>query len=204
MDSHRLTNQPADSSRRRMGYRVPDASWQRCNTSAPDSSSVGFSRKASSTFSVCRDIRTLRSLPIVVSLHRAQVESKPRTVLKTFRPFWRDSARASNAEDADPPRLPALLIIHEVRLPSGRRHPALELRVTLVPESQPLFPPAGRTAPIFVVLVLARAGLRGRAAGQRQTGGIGVEKSLLADHLHRFAGEAAAYDGDCMPVLAAR
>src|ERR1700722_9446085 len=71
MDSHWLTNQPADSSRMRIGYRVPDAIPQRWCTSAPASCSVGFSRKASSTRSVCSDILTLVSfLPIVESLHR--------------------------------------------------------------------------------------------------------------------------------------
>jgi len=52
IDSHWLTNQPADSSLRRIGYRVPDAMPQRRCTSAPDSCSVGFSRNASSTFKV--------------------------------------------------------------------------------------------------------------------------------------------------------
>src|ERR1700733_10482649 len=76
-DSHWLTNQPADSSLRRIGYRVPDAMPQRRCTSAPDSCSVGVSRNASSTFKVCRDIRTSRSfLPIVESLHRVAQKSK--------------------------------------------------------------------------------------------------------------------------------
>src|SRR6202035_366615 len=71
IDSHWLTNQPADSSLRRIGYKVPDAMPQRWCTSAPDSCSVGLSRNNSSTRNVCRDIRTLPSfLPIVVSLHR--------------------------------------------------------------------------------------------------------------------------------------
>jgi hypothetical protein len=71
MVSHRLMNQPADSSRRRIGYSVPDASVLRFCTSAPDSSSVGLSRNASNTRNVWRDIRTSRlGLPIVVSLHR--------------------------------------------------------------------------------------------------------------------------------------
>src|SRR5580692_5049123 len=71
IDSHWLTNQPADSSRSRIGYRVPDAIPQRWCTSAPANCCVGFSRKASNTRSVCSDIRTRVSfLPIVVSLHR--------------------------------------------------------------------------------------------------------------------------------------
>lgn len=75
MDSHRLTNQPADSSRRRIGYSVPDARPQKRCTSAPESCSVGFSRNASSTRSVCKDMRTLRSsLPIVGRLHRVGCE----------------------------------------------------------------------------------------------------------------------------------
>src|SRR6204780_2344176 len=70
-DSHRLTNQPADSSRSRIGYKVPEAIPQRWCTSAPANCSVGFSRKASNTRSVCSDIRTRVSfLPIVVTLHR--------------------------------------------------------------------------------------------------------------------------------------
>jgi hypothetical protein len=77
MDSHWLTNQPADSSRRRMGYKVPDAMPQRWCTSAPDSESAGFSRKDSKTRKVCRDIRTLPScLPIVASLHRVERDCK--------------------------------------------------------------------------------------------------------------------------------
>src|ERR1700683_1882495 len=69
--SHWLTNQPADSSRSRIGYRVPDAIPQRWCTSAPANRTVGFSKKASSTRSVCSDIRQLVSfLPIVESLHR--------------------------------------------------------------------------------------------------------------------------------------
>src|SRR6202789_292539 len=51
-DSHRLTNQPADSSRRRIGYKVPDAMPQRWCRSAPANCSVGFSKKTSSTRSV--------------------------------------------------------------------------------------------------------------------------------------------------------
>src|SRR3984957_12799387 len=75
MDSHWLTNQPADSSRRRIGYKVPEAIPQRWCTSAPDRRSVGFSRNASSTRKVCRDIRTSRScLAIVVTLHRVAQE----------------------------------------------------------------------------------------------------------------------------------
>src|SRR5882672_9908864 len=71
MDSHWLTNQPADSSRRRIGYKVPDAIPQRWCTSAPANGAVGFSKKASNTRSVCNDIRTLESfLPIVETLHR--------------------------------------------------------------------------------------------------------------------------------------
>src|ERR1700733_9771534 len=71
MDSHWLTNQPADSSRSRIGYKVPDAIPQRWCTSAPANCSVGFSMKASNTRSVCSDILTLASfLPIVESLHR--------------------------------------------------------------------------------------------------------------------------------------
>src|SRR6202041_1111710 len=71
MDSHWLTNQPADSRRRRIGYKVPDAMPQRWGTSAPANCSVGFSRKTSNTRSVCSDIRTgVSFLPIVVSLHR--------------------------------------------------------------------------------------------------------------------------------------
>src|SRR5580692_406128 len=71
MDSHWLTNQPADSSRRSIGYKVPDAIPQRWCTSAPASCAVGFSKKASNTRSVCSDILTLASfLPIVESLHR--------------------------------------------------------------------------------------------------------------------------------------
>src|SRR6266403_2482407 len=71
MDSHWLTNQPADSSRRRIGYKVPDAIPQRWCTSAPASCCVGFSKKTSKTRSVCNDIRTLESfLPIVETLHR--------------------------------------------------------------------------------------------------------------------------------------
>src|ERR1700704_3917328 len=81
MDSHRLTNHPADSSRRRMGYKVPEASWQPCSTSAPENSSVGFSRNASNTFNVWRDIRTSRScLPIVVTLPRYETQRKPRAL----------------------------------------------------------------------------------------------------------------------------
>src|ERR1700729_4218206 len=52
IDSHWLTNQPADSSLRRIGYRVPEAMPQRRCTSAPDRCSVGLSRNASSTFKV--------------------------------------------------------------------------------------------------------------------------------------------------------
>src|ERR1700730_4359026 len=71
VDSHLLINQPADSSRRRIGYKVPDAIPQRWCTSAPAHCSVGFSRKTSNTRSVCSDIRTRVSfLPIVVTLHR--------------------------------------------------------------------------------------------------------------------------------------
>src|ERR1700732_4435647 len=71
MDSHWLTNQPADSSRRRIGYKVPEAIPQRWCTSAPANCSVGFSKKTSNTRSVCSDIRTFVSfLPIVGSLHR--------------------------------------------------------------------------------------------------------------------------------------
>src|ERR1700678_4392781 len=71
MDSHWLTNQPADSRRRRIGYNVPDAIPHRWCTSAPANCTVGFSKKASNTRSVCSDIRTLVSfLPIVESLHR--------------------------------------------------------------------------------------------------------------------------------------
>ena len=77
MDSHRLTNQPADSSRMRMGYKVPDAIPQRWCTSAPANCAVVFSKKASNTRSVCSDIRTLMSfLPIVASLHRVYDECK--------------------------------------------------------------------------------------------------------------------------------
>src|ERR1700733_2546519 len=75
--SHWLTNQPADSRRRRIGYKVPDAMPQRWCTSAPANCSVGFSKKASNTRSVCSDIRTLVSfLPIVESLHRVQGNRK--------------------------------------------------------------------------------------------------------------------------------
>src|SRR3984885_12768623 len=71
MDSHWLTNQPADSSRRRIGYKVPDAILQRWCTSAPANCTVGFSKKTSNTRSVCGAIRTLVAfLPIVESLHR--------------------------------------------------------------------------------------------------------------------------------------
>src|SRR5271168_2434424 len=52
MDSHLLTNQPADSSLRRMGYKVPDAIPQRWCTSAPDSCSAGFPKNSSSTRNV--------------------------------------------------------------------------------------------------------------------------------------------------------
>src|ERR1700722_7976872 len=77
MDSHWLTNQPADSSRRRIGYKVPDAIPQRWCTSAPANCTAGFSKKASNTRSVCSDIRTLVSfLPIVASLHRVYDECK--------------------------------------------------------------------------------------------------------------------------------
>src|SRR5258708_23338639 len=71
MDSHWLTKQPADSRRRRIGYRVPEAIPQRWCTSAPANLSVGFSKKTSNTRRVCSDIRTFASfLPIVGSLHR--------------------------------------------------------------------------------------------------------------------------------------
>src|SRR5580698_9015883 len=77
MDSHWLTNQPADSSRRRIGYKVPDAIPQRWCISAPASCPVGFSKKTSNTRSVCSDIRTLLSfLPIVETLHRVWDKSK--------------------------------------------------------------------------------------------------------------------------------
>src|ERR1700722_4446847 len=79
MDSHWLTNQPAASSRRRIGYKVPDAIPQRWCTSAPAICSVGFSKKTSKTRSVCSDIRTSASfLPIVVTLHRVYDKSKSR------------------------------------------------------------------------------------------------------------------------------
>src|ERR1700722_2283113 len=77
MDSHWLTNQPADSSRMRMGYKVPEAIPQRWCTSAPANCTVGFSKKASNTRSVCSDIRIGASfLPIVASLHRVYDECK--------------------------------------------------------------------------------------------------------------------------------
>src|ERR1700722_197722 len=77
MDSHWLTNQPADSSRKRIGYKVPAAMPQRWCTSAPAICSVGFSRNTSKTRSVCSDIRTLASfLPIVETLHRVYDKSK--------------------------------------------------------------------------------------------------------------------------------
>src|SRR6202140_5976411 len=44
MDSHWLTNQPADSSRMRMGYKVPEAITHRWCTSAPANCTVGFSK----------------------------------------------------------------------------------------------------------------------------------------------------------------
>jgi hypothetical protein len=76
MDSHWLTNQPADSSLRRMGYKVPEAMRQRWCTSAPDNCSVGFSKKDSKTLKVCSDMRTLASfLPIVESLHRYKINA---------------------------------------------------------------------------------------------------------------------------------
>ena len=81
MASHWLTNQPADSSRIKIGYKVPDAMPQRWCTSAPANCAVGFSKKASSTRSVCSDIRTgvsLSFLPIVASLHRSFDQCKSR------------------------------------------------------------------------------------------------------------------------------
>lgn len=84
MASHRLVSHPADSSRRRIGYNVPEAMSLRLFTSEPESSSVGFSRNASSTLSVWSEIRTLRSLPILVSLHRGRYsvnhERSPRAI----------------------------------------------------------------------------------------------------------------------------
>jgi hypothetical protein len=77
IDSHRLLNQPADSRRRRIGYKVPDAIPQRWCTSAPANCSAGFCKNTSSTRSVCRDSRTPVSfLPIVETLHRVCDKSK--------------------------------------------------------------------------------------------------------------------------------
>ena len=60
-----------------MGYKVPEAMPQRWCTSAPDNCTVGFSKKASNTRSVCSDIRTgVSFLPIVASLHRVYDECK--------------------------------------------------------------------------------------------------------------------------------
>jgi len=54
----------------RLPYSVPEARWHRWCTSAPDNWSVGFSRNASNTLRVWRDIRTSRScLPTVACLH---------------------------------------------------------------------------------------------------------------------------------------
>src|SRR3984893_19054802 len=101
-----------------MGYNVPEAILLRFCTSAPDTSSVGFSRNASSTRSVWRDIRTLRPLPIVVSLHRVGAASKPRRphagpagpsspVAPTAPARWHRAARIAAAM-ADPGRVRAL------------------------------------------------------------------------------------------------
>src|ERR1700760_3840756 len=60
-----------------MGYKVPEASPLRFCTSEPDSSSVGFSRKASSVRKVWSDMRTERScLPMLVTLHRVTLRTQ--------------------------------------------------------------------------------------------------------------------------------
>ena len=133
-----------------MGYKVPDASWPRCITSAPESSSEGFCRNAPNTFKVWRDIRTSRPCrPILVSLHSVDGRCK----------HWRSGALATTMPATHPLRDGC----HEIALsnplsvrPQGR-YPVL-IRPALPPifdsdvicayldtlhNGPPLIPPAG-------------------------------------------------------------